>query len=113
MFSHGGNGLLANHESRRRLGDEEVEPSWLTLVCIAGVRIRFDHAPGQSVPGVWLRRLYRLFRWSGRVVLCYCESGSGASLGACDAGSVFGWSERPVVRPTCLTGNCYLLVLSG
>jgi hypothetical protein len=86
--------------------DQRDTQGELQLVCIADVRIRFDHAPGQSVPGVWLCRLYRLFRWSGRVVLCYCESGSGASLGACGSRSVFGLVKGPVVQPTCLTGNC-------
>jgi hypothetical protein len=42
-------------------------------------------------------------------VLWKSESGSGASLGACDARSVFGWIKRPVVQPTCLTGRVDLV----
>jgi len=47
------------------------------------------------------------------VVLCYCKSGSGASLGACDSKSVFGPVEGPVVQPTCLTGTCCLAGANG
>jgi hypothetical protein len=34
----------------------------------------------------------------GRGGLCQCESGSGASLGACEQRSVFGLVNAPVVR---------------
>jgi hypothetical protein len=60
-------------------------------------------------PGCALRRL--IGRICGRVVLWQCESGSGASLGACDSRSVIQFSDwglmaGPVVRLTCLTGMC-------
>jgi hypothetical protein len=42
----------------------------------------------------------------GGAVLCYCESGSGASLGACDRNQSVWAGRGPVVRLTCLTGNC-------
>jgi hypothetical protein len=38
-------------------------------------------------------------------VLLKCESGSGASLGACDGNLSFGAGGHPVVQPTCLTGS--------
>jgi hypothetical protein len=44
--------LLANDESRwPTLMGWQRRASWLTLVCIADVRVRFDHVPGQSVLG--------------------------------------------------------------
>jgi len=47
------------------------------------VRVRCTCAPGQCVPGVRLRRVTDR-PCGGRVVLCQCESGSVASLDACD-----------------------------
>jgi hypothetical protein len=79
------------------------------------VRIRFDHVPGQSVPGCVVMPFSDCpsCGWGDRVVLWKCESGSGASLGACDWRLVFGLVNDPVVRPTCLTGNCCSLALGA
>ena len=41
-----------------------------------------------------------------RCSLLHCESGSGASLGACDRNQSVWAGRDPVVRLTCLTGNC-------
>jgi len=67
-------------------------------------RVRCVCAPGHGVPGGQARRCCG--RLGGHVGLCQCESGSGASLGACESRPVFGLvggSRRSVV---CLTGNC-------
>jgi hypothetical protein len=105
--SHGGNRLLANDESRSpepSMARDESTSVEATLVCIAecpesGLIICLGQAPGLCGHAVCAARL-------GGIVLCYCESGSGASLDACDSRSVCGWIEGPVVRPNCLTGNC-------
>jgi hypothetical protein len=65
-------------------------------------RIRFDHVAQAKRPGSCGHADEAVVRATA-IVLLKCESGSGASLGACDAKSVFGWAKRPVVQPTCLT----------
>jgi hypothetical protein len=77
--------------------------------CIADVRVRCGLRRGKASlvliapfafgfhPGVVTRK--------GGVVLCFCESGSGASLGACDQDRSVRAGGDPVVRLDCLTGN--------
>jgi hypothetical protein len=66
---------------------EERRRGKLTWCVSRKVRIRCDHVRGQSV----LRRVVMPLKWSPHghrwavaLVLWKCESGSGASLGACD-----------------------------
>jgi hypothetical protein len=68
-------------------------------------RIRLIMRLRQSVLGCGSCRLNDRLVEVVVFVLLKCESGSGASLGACDARSVFGWNKRPVVQPACLTGR--------
>ena len=96
-------GLSSNDESRGVL-------CWLTdLVCIADVRVRCDPMPGQSASGLVTPHALgpgpRVVSRKGGVVLCFCESGSGASLGACDQSQSVRAGGDPVVRLDCLTGN--------
>jgi hypothetical protein len=112
QFPHGGNGswrfvgmrpthrnagLLANHESRGIL-------CWLTWSLYRG-KSEFGviMCVGKASCVVWSCRLSGRPSRAVALVLWKCESGSGASLGACDLRSVFGRVEGPVVRLTCLT----------
>jgi hypothetical protein len=72
------------------------------------VRIRCAPAPRLMAwrgvaPFGW--RLQGACPVAAAIVLCQGESGSGASLGACDPRSVCGQVRGPVVRPVCLTGR--------
>ena len=61
-----------------------------------GCSVWYGHVPGQSVPG---RMVMPIVCPKDGVGLCQGESGSGASLDACDCvGSVWG-SGGPVVQP--------------
>ena len=81
----------------------------LHLVVSRNVRVRCDPMPGQSASGLIAPYALgfgpRVAAREGGVVLCYCESGSGASLGACDQDQSVRAGGDPVVRLDCLTGK--------
>jgi hypothetical protein len=84
------------------------------LVVSRNVRVRCDPMPGQSASGLIAPYALgfgpRVAARKGGVVLCYCESGSGASLGACDQDQSVWAGGDPVVRLDCLTGSVVVLL---
>ena len=67
------------------------------LVCIAeSPEFGLIMGPGKAPGAVWSCRLAARL---GGVVLLYCESGSGASLDACDQNQ---WSDSAGVKPDCV-----------
>ena len=94
--------MSSNNESRSRqsVGYRKLTSTWSVS---RNVRVRCEHAPGHCVPRVFLRRLIDRLD-GGRVGLCQCESGSVASLDACDRNQSVWIGRDPVVRSIVLTG---------